>query len=369
MSARIIFKILFIIFVIGLFHLTLTSTTYAQVGGTGAEVIRPIEKLWQLSRNICYVLITIVLMVIGLMIMLRAKINPQTVIGLQQALPGVIIALIAITFSYFIPSLIIDLAFLIAQIFGVAIVAGLNPGAPIADAQTLINNILNTRNIFNLFIDALRVDLLLRAANIIGGGIASNLIDQIPGIGFITRTFGISGGLGTAIATIVLAVGLISSFFRLFFALVTAFVTIILNTIFGPFLILMSALPGRDGSLTNWIKGLVANVLIFPIVFLVFVLVAALLNRDNDIWTGVFPGATGVFLQPLPLMGNLPDDFIRFILAYGIILATPGIPSFIQQVMGAQTPQQLGQAVTQGTGAGQGVATAGLARFARVIGI
>lgn len=369
MSAQKIFKLLLILTFISVFHFTLTSTVQAQVGGTGAEVIRPIEKLWQLSRNISYVLITIVLMVIGLMIMLRTRINPQTVVGLQQALPGIIIALIMITFSYFIPSLIIDLAFLMAQVFGVAIVAGLNPTRDIADVQTLINNILNTRNIFNLFTDALNPALLIGAANRVGGGIADALISQIPGFGPISQILGISGGLGTAIATIVLAIGLISSFFRLFFALVTAFVSIILNTAFGPFLILFSALPGRGGSLTSWLRGLAANVIIFPVVFLVFVLVAVLLNRDDGIWTGVFPGATGIFNQPLPLLGNLPDDFIRFILAYGIILATPGIPAFIQQLMGAQTPQQLGQAVTQGTGAGQGVAMGGLARIGRVIGI
>ena len=74
----------------------------AQVGGSGSGVLSPILKLWEVSRNISYVFMIIVFVVIGLMVMFRNKINPQTVITAQAALPGLVIGLIMITFSYFL---------------------------------------------------------------------------------------------------------------------------------------------------------------------------------------------------------------------------------------------------------------------------
>ena len=52
--------------------------------------------------------------------MFRAKINPQTVVTIQSAIPKAVVALILVTFSYAIAGLMIDLMYLlIGLIFGV----------------------------------------------------------------------------------------------------------------------------------------------------------------------------------------------------------------------------------------------------------
>ena len=93
---------------------------YAQ--GIGFSGLSPILPLWKAFRNISYMILVIVLIAIGFMIMFRMKIDPQTVISVQNALPKIVVTLILITFSYAIAGLLIDLMYLtlllVINIFG-----------------------------------------------------------------------------------------------------------------------------------------------------------------------------------------------------------------------------------------------------------
>ncbi len=369
----------------------------AQVGGAGAEVIRPVERIWKVSRNISYVVVTLILVVIGLMIMFQRKINPQTVVSIQQALPGVIASLVLITFSYFIAGFIIDLAFVFTQLLGIIIISSLAPtGNPAFNNPTnsaaIVSGILDTNNIFGLFAQFLKEGDLAGAAGTLGDVVGAILnatpeiqavVFTIVGIATITAAGGgwtgwivgaitgtatavIPDTIAAALAIVVLFVGLLQAIFRLFLGLINAYVAIILNTIFGPFLILSSAVPGGGNAINGWMKSLIANVLVFPAVFGMFVLVAAILGFGHPWpWNGSSP--VGPITQTFPLMGNLPDQFLRYILAYGIILASPGIPELIQQKMNAQGPQQLNQAITAATQAGTQFTTGIITRGLRVI--
>ncbi len=358
------------------------SIVHAQAFGTGHDVIKPVEKLWLMSRNLSYLIIIIVFVVVGIMIMMRKKINPQTVISIQAALPGLVIALILITFSFFIASLIIDLAFILAQIFGIAVIVALT-GQDIVKSSGIITDILNNKNLFTHFTDflisggdlggtagtigdvikpifdaewpklilAFIVNTLFSSASFTsaGGGIAG-IITQIPRIIGVSSSFFAPDKAVSLVVFIILFIALLSAMFKLFLGLIGAYVAIVLNTILGPFLILFSAVPGKGNSITQWVQGLLANVLIFPAVFGIFVLAAAILNVQQS-W-GFSSNSVGAFNQPLPLFGGLPENFIRYILAYGMLLASPGIPDYIRQLLGSAQPQQLSQAVTQSTGAG-----------------
>jgi hypothetical protein len=93
------------------------------VVGSGNAVLSPILTLWQVSRNIAYIIMIIIFVIIGLMVMFRQRINPQTVITAQAALPGLVIGLILITFSYFLAALITDTAFIGTNLVGYYFVA------------------------------------------------------------------------------------------------------------------------------------------------------------------------------------------------------------------------------------------------------
>ncbi|MEK7495740.1 MAG: hypothetical protein AAB603_04060, partial [Patescibacteria group bacterium] len=53
--------------------------------GIGFAAIKPFSNLWKIFRDLSYMLLVIVLIAIGFMIMFRAKINPQTVISVENA--------------------------------------------------------------------------------------------------------------------------------------------------------------------------------------------------------------------------------------------------------------------------------------------
>ena len=84
--------------------------------GIGMGSIQPFAKIWKIFRDVTYLLLVIVLIAIGFMVMFRAKINPQTVISVENSLPKIIIALILITFSFAIAGFLIDLMYVLIAV-------------------------------------------------------------------------------------------------------------------------------------------------------------------------------------------------------------------------------------------------------------
>src|SRR4030042_4018144 len=76
--------------------LRVVKPTYAQED-TGFERMADYLPLWKTFRNITYVFFVLILVFLGFSLMFRVKINPQTVITIQSALPKVVIGLILIT--------------------------------------------------------------------------------------------------------------------------------------------------------------------------------------------------------------------------------------------------------------------------------
>ncbi|TSC87856.1 MAG: Uncharacterized protein G01um10147_359 [Microgenomates group bacterium Gr01-1014_7] len=299
---------------------------HAQVIGSGAQVLDPISKLWQVSRNISYVAMIVVFVIIGMMVMFRNRINPQTVITAQAALPGLVIGLILITFSYFLAALISDMAFVGTNVVGYYFAA----------AQDQTNDPQRT-NLVQHISDKNVINIFGPLTGIVGhddvSGFLDTIIGQLPGItqltlrtiaGFLVAQFfgpiaGGIGGIGTAISAgagpvafiigpltqllTLLAAGivgftaptftfgfalgfiatlaLIYAMIRLLLRLVSAFLTIIFLTISAPFQFMAAALPGRQGIATGWILNMLANILIFPAVLAVFYFVAFILGTDK----------------------------------------------------------------------------------------
>ena len=93
--------------------------TYA-AEGIGFGALKPFINLWKIFRDLSYMLLVLVLIAIGFMIMFRMKLNPQTVISIESALPKIVLSLLLITFSFPIAGFLIDLMYvIIAIIIGV----------------------------------------------------------------------------------------------------------------------------------------------------------------------------------------------------------------------------------------------------------
>lgn len=363
---------------------------YAQVGGGGQGVIEPIKTLWEVSRNIAYIIMIIIFVVIGLMIMFRAKINPQTVISVQAALPGLVIGLILITFSYFIAALLVDVAFISTWVVGYYFMLAQSGNTNIVStifqpqnniepniltiftqfftidnqtmlyntSQPIIDTMMNSVPSF-MGLDPVRVVIVFLSSQILAP------IGAVPLVGSI-----VSGGMTLwsyehpPLAFSVLLwvfVGLIFLYtlIRLLIRLVTNYIMILFLTFFAPFTFLFASLPGRQGLAIDWARNMLCNVLAFPSVF------AALYFAAYIAWGGVttdFNITAGLPLigggSPLPLL-NINDSLIRFLLVFGILLATPAIPDVICNAIGTagrpgSSGAVIGKQIEGGVQGGQG---------------
>lgn len=75
---------------------------------SGFDALQPLQAIWTSSRNITYLLFVIIFILIGIGIMLRVKIDPRTVMTVQNQIPRIIVCILLITFSYAISALMID---------------------------------------------------------------------------------------------------------------------------------------------------------------------------------------------------------------------------------------------------------------------
>lgn len=112
--------------------------TYA-AEGLGFGAIKPLANLWKIFRDFSYMLLVLVLLIIGFMIMFRMKINPQTVISIENALPKIIVTLLLITFSFAIVGFLIDLMYVLIAIA----ISLLSHGSQFFDAGKMQNMYLN----------------------------------------------------------------------------------------------------------------------------------------------------------------------------------------------------------------------------------
>jgi len=288
----------------------IAQPAYAQ--GLGFTSLTPVLNIWKAFRNIAYFIFVIIFVVIGFMIMFRAKIDPQTVVNIQTALPKLVVTLLLITFSYAIAGFIIDLIY-----FSIYLIAA----------------ILNT---FNVFENTNLADLLLGQSlskiyisNFLGWNETSGQAARAIAIlisEHIGGGLGIAlGGIGQVAAYVLIAIALLIAIFRTFFILLSSYVSIIVSVIFSPIQILFNALPGTN-TFSSWLKNLIANAAVFPTVALLILIGVALLGQNNPNSANEFQVSPGVGFDAQS--GELSGFSPPFIFPYGNSAAT------MQGVMG-----------------------------------
>ncbi|MEA3355338.1 MAG: hypothetical protein U9Q63_02560 [Patescibacteria group bacterium] len=299
----------------------LAKPAYAQ--GTGYQGLSGVLETWKIFRNISYAFFVIIFMVVGFMVMFRAKLNPQTIVSLQLALPKLIVTLLLITFSYAIAGFVIDMVYLLT--FLVANVLE-------ADASTYMSTGLGELiNIFKPWDAAETISNSL--SNLFPQGSASDTVTEISSI----EIFGVS------ILKIIVGGAILFSILKLLIQLVLAYINIILQVIFAPIMLLLNALP-QSKSFSSWIKNLIANAAAFPAVAIMIMIGNILMSSDS-------PNDLGS-LQ-LPFIGFLAggQNFIQTIIGFGLILILPKVVTIIQEALKAKSAIPAGQAVIEGVGA------------------
>lgn len=256
----------------------LAPRAYAQ--GTGYAAMGAFLEFWKGFRNLAYALYIVMFIVVGIMIMLRTKINAQTVITIQAALPNLLVTLLLITFSYAIVGFMIDIMyfliyFLVYLLSAVGII-----GTPV-DA-------------INRLMSGSAWSVIFSGRNSVIWAVAAASDRLLSGIGD-----GLTGFIGKGIAifspsALIAAVWLGVTMIKLLFVLVKAYVMLIIQTVTAPIQILMNAMPGSK-AFSEWLKKTASYLLPFPVVAAMFIFAAILVGdpTESTLWnTGAF-GADG----------------------------------------------------------------------------
>lgn len=297
---------------------------YAQ--GIGYSALTPLLGLWKTFRNIAYVVLVVVLIVVGFMIMFRMNIDPQTVITMQTALPRIVVTLILITFSYAIAGFLIDLMYF-AMMFVIAVLAGSAPSMSSKIGE--IQRSYLTGGIPDLF------------GAVFGGGLRSvddlakalvgnpDLINKFLGGNIISVVIGVFQQVGTviygALFGFLLSIFLLFIFIRLFFTLLSAYIQVIIGIIFSPLQILMGALPGQAG-FSSWLRNVAGNLMVFPTVAALLLLGMILTTSNvNDLWVPPFLIKSG---------GNA----IAGLVGLGIIMTAPTLADKVKDMIVSAPP-------------------------------
>ncbi|MBI3576534.1 hypothetical protein HY086_00655 [Candidatus Gottesmanbacteria bacterium] len=347
----------------------LPKSAYAQSQGVGFSGLAPILPIWKAFRNIAYAVLAIAMIVVGFMVMLRKKIDPKTVVTVQNALPRIVVTLLLITFSYAIVGLLIDLMYVIIAM-GVAIFKGAGllpslslfgfglgpsvklPGTPTSPEQVFLTGDLFTY--FGYLTDPLRLyqAILLLFSGGLGAGIGQNLQQagqafgsgQVgPGLGQLLGAAGNLGlfGLGALLSPfLVLLVGLmfIFVFVRLFFVALTAYIQILLAVIVGPLQLLTEAFPG-GGGFEGWIKNLIANLAVFPIMAFM-----GLISLAFSTFSLAFnnAGNTNIWTPPYSLGWGGNAQSVAALFSIGALMMIPNVISQVKETLKAKAPAGAG---------------------------
>ncbi|MBI2405250.1 hypothetical protein HYV22_03680 [Candidatus Gottesmanbacteria bacterium] len=313
------------------------ETVYAQ--GVGFSSLAPLLPVWKVFRNIAYVLLAIVMIVIGFMVMFRRKIDPKTVVTVQNALPRIVITLLLITFSYAIVGVLIDLMYIVMA-FAYALLqttGHLKEGQVslfVGGYQSTKDVILsgNLGQVFHLLFPSNLLDLYSLSFVILGG--TENLLQ------------GILAGIGSVLGLVLLIFALLFIFIRLFLMFLSAYVNIVLSLIFGPIQILVGAVPGMDG-FSGWIKNLISNLAVFPIAGVMFMLAMVFADIANQ------PSQT-FWAPPYYTLATQTTSAISALFMIGILMIIPGMANSLKKALKAQAALPIGAPIGQAIGVGWG---------------
>lgn len=318
---------------------------YAQ--GLGFSSLAPVLDLWKLFRNVAYFFFVVVFVIVGFLIMIRAKIGSQAAVTVQQILPQLVIALILVTFSYAIAGLLIDVMniviFLIIGIFSSVFPGGI-VGGSVAGSVSLTDI-------------AFRNDIFTNGIGLITNGVAGSIAG---GMGVIVQNILVNLGwaqwvtdvlkLGTnVIFTLILTIVILLSLFRVFFALLQAYIGIFFSVIFAPIQLMLGALPGQN-TFQKWISGLLENLLVFPTIILM-IFIAYFFARPQT-------NPTGGFSAPQLGSNQGPQGFAVYqnLIALGVILAMPEVVKVTKGILKGEAGlniSDLGKNLTAGVKGGE----------------
>lgn len=358
----------------------------AQGTGIGFDQLSPITKLWLAFRNLAYLIFVIIFVVIGFAVMLRAKIDPRTVMTIENQIPKLIVALILITFSFAIAGFVIDIMwvgiYLVINLFanldpvlhqqlgaisstvksdpfswvntlnkgplGFMGIAQQAAGAIKDITNQIILNILNQAPWIKIVFALLSVEGWLTTMGCLITGALTQATNHIISIGggqslgdCLNNVLGgiISGMLGS-VAFLIFGIILFVAIIKIWWTLLKSYALFLIFVIFGPLIIMSGVIPGwTKTNFEYWLRHVLAYSIVFPTTMGVFLLGKTLMDvyvaQTVTASTPVPPllGASGVGTGELAFMGPL--------LGFAVMMLAPQSLAMVQDALNAPDPKYL----------------------------
>jgi|GEM_PF-4615908 len=368
-----------------------TSPAYARVVAQNIGIAKPAEAsvsmskafspviiIWQNARNLSYIFMTVILLILGVMIMVRVRSGGKEPVNALMSLSGVAVALLLITFSYPIASLICDICInvgngLVASVLNKYINAqdiltgletpgsGYNIISMLGDiqnigigssAETLIASVLREFNVplgqITKMFQSVNGDAFLSTVGTIGAaasqlifGILYSLMDNV---------------VGNPLIMAIISFVIFTTMARMVFGLLAAYFSLALKVAFSPIAFIGVAFPGGLGSIGGWIKSIAADALVFPTMFAMILLSAIFFDMrgtaldasecptvvseaapdkasnifdtvesgDNNCYPALLPPQFNYWPAPMGyIRGVSGDQLMRAVLGIGVLLAAP----------------------------------------------
>ncbi len=328
----------------------LGKPAYAQ--GIGFNGLMPLINIWRAFRNIVYILSSLIFLTIGLMIILRIKISPQAVIGIQNMIPQIVFTLILVTFSYAIAGFLIDLVYFVQAFFIAILFSTTTPKATPLTSDLIPPNIfsfldnilhipqpdysfkaISNPGMYEYFLLAKAV--LPTASIFVIGSILGAVIGTIIG-SFAGGVIGLLSG-GTLII-LILQVVILVALLKFFFGLIKAYVIVIIKVITAPLEIGAGAFPNSKLNFSSWFADIIAHLAVFPISIIFIVLLNLIVRSPGALWAPSL-------LNVATLTGVV--TIIPAIIGLGGILLLPKLPDLIPQLVFQIKPSPWGSAIGQ----------------------
>ena len=224
---------------------------------TISNPFKSVYEIWKGFRNASYGLLAAFVLVISVMISMRSKIDPQTAVTAQAAIPRIIISAILITLSYGIGAIFDQSIGLgwnspLVKIAGSFILETTGGGASVLKG---VNPSLTTPPYSCSEISSISA----------ASDCAAKVLLGPIGLGFILT-------IGLTLVVLVALVFLVIFLFALGAVYIFNYLKIIFLTIFSPLIFAIAAIPGQEHRIKDWFVDMLSAVLALPAIVLLIML-------------------------------------------------------------------------------------------------
>lgn len=351
--------------------------------GTGFTILQPVLGLWQMSANIVYAVLMIILIIIAFLILLRQPLGGKEIVTLANSLPAIITTLILVVFSYALCGLFIDAIYLGANVAYNVLIGNQNsPGYGLTMQTERLDSFGNATGETVPFKNILQPDdpqmSIWSVFKISGTNICNRIPNEALGgdgtnkcaFSYIVPQTWYSNPLGVALDSminsldkigianalieLILALAVFQTSIKLFLSLLNSYLVLSFYPIVAPFVFLTGALPGGTmKALDQFFKTLGAAALNFIVLYICFLLLVILghtavdsnteigssFNQAGQIqWTPPMLGYSQKQIFDVTTLNNNGRNIITSVLVFGLYMALPNVIEMIKKFLEVSSP-------------------------------